>query len=821
MKYAKVILDINHPKVDRVFDYTIPTLFLEQYALDVGQRVMVPFGRRNKKTEGYIIGFAEETEIPEGRLKAIVEILDDGIPMFPPTLLSLAEWMRQRCFCTLSLCLQTIMPPGVRTKSLWWVELNEGERTNVSPREHAVIVVLQEHPEGMEESVLEGEVAGCNRTFLRGMDTRGIIRISQRVFRSDYKKEQTFYRLDKRHPLLEATYEKAQKSKQLQGQQAVLEYLWERDGVTLEEMKRELDITPSPVKTLLKKGILLMEKQVVRRDVVGLAALFESKHLTPTAEQAHALTVLRAELRKEEKKPVLLHGITGSGKTEVYMQLIASALKEGRQAIVLVPEISLTPQMMERFASRFGETVSFTHSKLSLGERVDQWRKARDGEISIMIGPRSAIFTPFDHLGVVILDEFHETSYVSETAPKYDAREVAEWLAGKTNALLVLGSATPDVAYYARAKRGVYHLVELTQRTGGGTLPQTKLVDMRRELEEGNRSAFSRELQQAMKENLERGQQTMLFLNRRGFATFVSCRACGHVMKCPDCGISYTYHVRGNDLHCHYCGRREANPTVCPACQSKYIRYFGVGTQKIEDATRELFPQARILRMDFDTTAKKHSYTQMLDAFRSGEADILIGTQMIAKGHDFPKVSLMGILAADLSLNVGGYLSAERTFQLILQASGRAGRSDSSGRVLIQTYQPENYSVQYAAKQDYKGFYEQEIALREAMDYPPFATVLSILITAPKEGDAQQAAEMLFDWISQHKTEEIAVFDPTQAVIQKVKGDFRWHLLLKGADEASVINLARRAVGEAFEKTKKIDQEGIRLFLTLNPTNLE
>ena len=522
------------------------------------------------------------------------------------------------------------------------------------------------------------------------------------------------------------------------------------------------------------------------------------------------MALLREEEQKEGKRPILLHGVTGSGKTEIYMQLIEHVVMEGKQAIVLVPEISLTPQIMERFISRFGKRVSVTHSRLSLGERLDQWRKARDGEISIIIGPRSALFMPFSNLGVIVMDECHESSYISDVTPKYHTREVARKLSELTGALLVMGSATPDIDSYHRAVTGEFLLLQLKERTKGSRLPEVFVTDMRKELEDGNRSAFGLPLQQAIRENLEKGQQTMLFLNRRGYSTFVSCRKCGEALTCPSCNVSYTYHASDKALVCHYCGKEVPVPKTCPSCGSHYIRYFGTGTQKIEEETRRLFPEASILRMDADTTTGKNGHARILELFGKGKADILIGTQMIAKGHDFPNVTLVGILAADLSLNLGTYQAAENCFQLITQAAGRAGRGELPGQVFIQTYQPENHSIRMAAAQDYEGFYQEEILLRQAMEYPPFSHIFSVLITGEMEQEVILAAQRLGAFMN-HYAERAGctVVGPAPAPLPKFRGEFRWQIFAKGTDAERLKAFALYTV----EQTKKDVSREIRFHL--------
>lgn len=805
--YAQVIIDANHAEVDRVFDYRVPAQWEE--AICVGLRVMVPFGQRNTKREGYVIALTETTEVPAGKIKEIVEILDEGRPILTPPILELAKWMKKEYFCTLNQCLQAVMPAGIRTKSVWYVELTE-QTAELSEKEQQVADVLTE--QGGAAPLRELEQVFGNRTeyILRCLQGKKVVRLRQKTTRSTYKKEKRYVSLTENEELLAEVKEKAEKDKRLAGQLRVFSAICPGKSISVEELKEKASVTDSPIHTLLQKGILVEQRRQEKRDVFQLEDYTPTQPFYPTPEQAQALALLRAEEQKEQKRPILLHGVTGSGKTEIYMQLIEHVIMEGKQAIVLVPEISLTPQIMERFISRFGKRVSVTHSRLSLGERLDQWRKARDGEISIIIGPRSALFMPFSNLGVIVMDECHESSYISDVTPKYHTREVARKLSELTGALLVMGSATPDIDSYHRAVTGEFLLLQLKERTKGSRLPEVFVTDMRKELEDGNRSAFGLPLQQAIRENLEKGQQTMLFLNRRGYSTFVSCRKCGEVLTCPSCNVSYTYHASDKALVCHYCGKEVPVPKTCPSCGSHYIRYFGTGTQKIEEETRRLFPEASVLRMDADTTTGKNGHARILELFGKGKADILIGTQMIAKGHDFPNVTLVGILAADLSLNLGTYQAAENCFQLITQAAGRAGRGELAGRVFIQTYQPENHAIRMAAAQDYEGFYQEEILLRQAMEYPPFSHIFSVLITGEMEQEVILAAQRLGAFMN-HYAERAGctIVGPAPAPLPKFRGEFRWQIFAKGIDAERLKAFALYTV----EQAKKDVSREIRLHL--------
>lgn len=552
----------------------------------------------------------------------------------------------------------------------------------------------------------------------------------------------------------------------------------------------KLNISPATLKLLEEMGILRIDSERVYRNM-KIEASDSMKPVLNPAQKKIADSIL-SDLKQNKRKTYLIRGITGSGKTEVYMEIIEAVISRGRQAIVLIPEIALTYQTVLRFYKRFGDRVSTLHSKLSEGERYDQFERAKKGEIDVMIGPRSALFTPFGNLGLIVIDEEHESTYKSENMPKYHAREVAEELARLHGASLILGSATPSLNSYYEAMQGNYQLFTLDQRAKEAHLPEVEITDLREELKKGNRSIFGTSLREQIFDRLEKNEQVMLFLNRRGYAGFVSCRSCGHVMTCPHCDVSLSEH-RGGKLICHYCGYEQKSVTVCPECGSKMIGGMRAGTQQIEEQIKKIFPQARVLRMDADTTKKKDSYEQILSAFANREADILVGTQMIVKGHDFPYVTLVGILAADLSLYANDYRASERTFQLLTQAAGRAGRGDRTGNVVIQTYQPEHYSIVYASKQDYEGFYTEEIAYRKLLGYPPVSHLLAILCESSEEEKAEayarQISQVLKKAIEDGQSlsglteyDIINLIGPADATVKKISDVYRQVLYLKAQD---------------------------------------
>lgn len=558
---------------------------------------------------------------------------------------------------------------------------------------------------------------------------------------------------------------------------ALLEQQSEQFGLDYAAAQKELGLTAATARKLMELGLIRIEADTIFRNPIRPSEVQAHPFALYPAQQAIVEDVA-ARAAAGDLRPSLIHGVTGSGKTEVYMELIAAVLEQGKEAIVLIPEIALTFQTVLRFYRRFGDQVSIIHSKLSAGERYDQFERARRGEVKVMIGPRSALFTPFPRLGVIVIDEEHEGSYKSENAPRYHAREAAIERARMCGAFVVLGSATPSVDSYERTKEGLYQLYELPLRVENRAMPETEVVDLREELRMGNRSIFSVRLKELMEDRLRKGEQIMLFLNRRGYAGFVSCRACGHVIKCPHCDVSLSLH-HGGRMVCHYCGYQTVQPKKCPSCGSAYIGAFRAGTQQVAEAAAKTFPGARILRMDFDTTRQKGGHERILEAFSKKQADILVGTQMIVKGHDFPGVTLVGALAADLSLYAGDYRAAERTFQLLVQAAGRAGRGTTPGTAVIQTYSPEHYSIETAADQDYKAFFEKEMAFRRMMNYPPAAHLMALYLMSEDEEALNRGAVRLKALAMSHTRQEIALIGPSDAGLSKLKDVYRKVLYLK------------------------------------------
>ena len=596
------------------------------------------------------------------------------------------------------------------------------------------------------------------------------------------------------------------------GYKKIVEFFKTNSGkYTKSELINDHSISQYKLNKLIENEVLSIEEESVFRYNDRVYNKDSAKTLTIEQEN-----IIREYINSDDTM-FLLKGVTGSGKTEVYMKLVERVLLEGKSAIILVPEIALTPQMIERFKGRFGVNVALFHSKLSDGERFDEWFRVKEGKAKVIVGARSAIFLPAKNLGLIIIDEEHENTYKSEQNPKYQTKEVAEYLSELKGCKVILGSATPSIETYYRALTGEMKLLELNSRVDNKPMPPMKVIDMRNELKGGNKSLFSRELFIAIQERLKRKEQIILFLNRRGFSTFVSCRSCGYVFKCDECDISMTYHKNGL-LICHYCGKTKREPRECPKCHSKYVKFFGAGTQRVEEEVKKYFNNVRILRMDVDTTRDKHSYERIYNTFKNGEADILIGTQMVSKGLDFKNVTLVGILAADMSINIPDYRAAERTFQIITQVAGRAGRGDKQGEVLIQTYTPQHYSLQYAVNYDYEGFYEKEFTVRAIMKYPPFGKLLLINGTSKKEELLKNFMHKITMMIKPlvESCLDIEILGPIPCMISKVKENYRWQIVIKGEFDSYFSKNIKEIL---YDENKNVYND-IRISMDINPNNL-
>ncbi len=733
-RYADIIVDISHEKVDRPFQYIIPQELVD--AIYPGVRVHVPFGRGNQDKTGYVVDLSEETDYPVEKLKEITSVDEKGISA-EGRQIQIAYWLKQQYGSTMITALKTVLPVKQQMKR---------------PEKKKIVRCV-------DKERLQDAIEQCRR----------------------------------KHQVAKVR---------------VLTALITEEELPYELVRQKLNVAPATLQALEKQGYLVMQRESYYRNPVRQMSREEERPCL-TEMQAHIIEDVLADYRAGHPGTYLVHGVTGSGKTEVYLGIIEQMISMGKQAIVLIPEIALTYQTLLRFYKRFGDRVSVMNSTLSMGEKYDQIERAKAGELDVIIGPRSALFTPFANLGVIVMDEEHEGSYKSESSPKYHARETAIRIASMYGASVVLGSATPSLEAYYRARMGQYKLYEMRSRPGGSILPRVSIVDLREELKQGNRSVFSRQLRELLEERLRAKEQSILFLNRRGYAGFVSCRACGHVIKCPHCDVSLSEHRNGK-MVCHYCGYEEPKMMKCPSCGSKYLMGFKAGTEQIEEAIHREFPEARVLRMDADTTRTKESYEKILSAFADEKADILVGTQMIVKGHDFPNVTLVGVLAADLSLNQNDYRAGERTFQLLTQAAGRAGRGDKPGEVVIQTYQPEHYSVIYAAKQDYEGFYEEEIAYRDFLQYPPVAHMLAVLIISQIQEQGKRLSEEMTELVNveMKETKDLHVIGPAEAAIGKLNDLYR-HVFYVRHEEYQVLVEAKDKL-ETFCRERELKNQMVQ-----------
>ena len=741
---AEVIINSTAKKVNRTFDYNIPAEMQE--LVQIGSKVLVPFGRFKQLEEAHVVKIKEKSEY---EIKDIAKV-ETGLT---DKQIKLANWIAKRYFCNVSECIKLMQTPGTKAKDV---------NKRIQDKKINVVYLkktIQEIDFDIETKVLKSE-------------------------------------------------------KQIK----ILNFVKKNEGCTIPEIEMFTDCSRAIANTLIKNGYLEVSEKKIERNPLQNKQIENTSKLKLTEEQQYAYEQVAYTIDNNEYNQFLLYGVTGSGKTEVYLQLIDKVVKQDKTAIVLVPEISLTPQMLDRFISRFGkETIAVLHSKLSIGERHDEWEKIKEGKAKIVIGARSAIFAPVQNLGIIIIDEEHDSSYKSESSPKYNAKEIAKKIAKEENIPLLLGSATPDLSTYYKAQQGKITILELTKRANNSSLPKVEIIDLKQELANGNRSMLSFELYQSIEENLKNKLQTILFLNRRGYSTFIMCRNCGYTVKCKNCNISMTYHSYENKLKCHYCGYEEKLVKTCPECGSDKIRYFGTGTQKLEQEIHKQFPQAKTIRMDVDTVTKKNSHEEILNKFKNEDVDILIGTQMVVKGHHFPKVTLVGVIAADSSLNIDDYRATERTFQILTQVAGRAGRENLPGKVIIQSYNPENFSIQNAQKQDYEEFYQTEIALRKQLKYPPFCDIIIIGFNSSSEEEIKKVANIAYEEVEKNlNKDEFKVFKPMPSPIDKIQNKYRWRIIIKGNMNEEANNVLNNLLKNIYDK----DFKNTKISIDVNPNNM-
>jgi primosomal protein N' (replication factor Y) len=815
-KYANIVFPIP---VEGPFSYLLPEQLRSK--AQIGMRVLAPFGDAGNETEGVIVGFAEESEIQklkekEVKFKEIIDILDDD-PFFSEDMLKLTKWIAEYYFSTWGEVLKSATPVGINIISKRIVKINEmpdrdkvlADLSKTAPLQAQILTTLAWEGE-MSIQKLKTRVASYVYSALSALEKKGLISISSQVSKPIVKPV-TDYIVHLAKPVSEINSEIEKIKTKLSKQAEVLEILISKgeEKLLITNIAKLAETTTATIKSLAKKGLVSLEAVEIFRDPLEGEMFPDSKNLDLNPDQATALNEITKSIEKGINDIFLLYGVTASGKTEVYMQAIGRLLEMGKSAIVLVPEIALTPQTVFRFASRFGKRVTVLHSKMTPGERYDQWRRIRSGDADIVVGARSAIFAPLKNLGLIVIDEEHETSYKQEESPRYHTRDVAIKRAEICNAVVVLGTATPSLESFYKANRKEYRLLTLPERVDNAKMPLVEVVDMRIELmQKKNRSIFSKSLQEAIEDRLAREEQIILFLNRRGFSTFILCRECGYVAKCKNCDISLTYHSSGDAMICHHCNFREPIPALCPSCKGNYIRHFGIGTQRVEEETRKLFPEAGIERMDVDTTTRKGAYKRILEAFKEREVDILIGTQMIAKGLDFPNVTLVGVISADTSLNLPDFRAGERTFNLLTQVAGRSGRGQVSGEVVIQTYNPQHFSILSAQDQDYRSFYRQEIINREMLLYPPFTHFARIILRGLSEEATIKASDVLGSILQSYQEAnfpELEIMGPAPAPLARIKNFYRWNILLKSAEPEQIKGLIKMAFAKLPSQITKGD----------------
>ena len=793
MAIAKIIVDVPLMQTDQPYSYKIPEEFKDM--LEVGMRVHVPFGKANRLIQGIVLGMEQEndTEVADDDLKEIAEVLDFS-PVLTEEQLWLAEELRKSVFSYKISILKAMLPGFLNSsydKILYPLEgLSQKDRDRLF---------------GSQESLAFSSLDLEKQAEMMRLTRKGLLKLEYQAVDQKKVKTQSWVEvnLDK--------LEKLEISNRAKKKLELREYLLAHPETVpladlLEYYSRE------QVNFFVEHGAVTIVQKEVQRSAAYFEGIESNQALELNPEQKQACEAVVGAIGKEHP-PFLLQGITGSGKTEVYLQIIQGALDMGKTAIVLVPEISLTPQMTERFIARFGDKVAILHSGLSNGEKYDEWRKVERGEAQVVVGARSAIFAPLKNLGVIIIDEEHEASYKQDSNPRYHARDVALLRAQYNQAALVLGSATPSLESRARAGKGVYQHIRLTQRANPlASIPEVQLIDFRDYIGQNEASNFTPPLIEAIRDRLDKKEQVVLMLNRRGYSSFVMCRECGTVDTCPNCDISLTLHMDTKTMNCHYCGFSKEIPHVCPNCQSRSIRYYGTGTQKAYDELAELFPEARILRMDVDTTRKKGSHQALLEKFGKGEADILLGTQMIAKGLDFPNVTLVGVLNADTALNLPDFRSSERTFQLLTQVAGRAGRAEKAGQVLIQSYNPQHYAIRFAKEQDYEGFYAYEMGIRRQLGYPPYYFTIGITLSHKKEEEVLRRAYEVMEILRSGLSDASIILGPTPKPIARTHNLYHYQILIKYRLEdelASTLNqvLALTQERENSELRLSIDHE--------------
>lgn len=815
-RVVKIAVEQAAYHFDKLYSYIVPDSLGE---VKRGCRVLVPFGGGNRKRQGVVVELGGEAEV--AKLKPVFSVLDAS-PLLDDEMMDLALWIKERTFCTIFDVVHAMLPTGfsMRVRPVYRAASDAAEQAAELPLEEGLMLqFIASHRNGIDREKLLAALGyddGCR--LPENLVEKGLVRRTDDAYRLTGDATVRMVRLGFDEEALE---DKLHDFKCTDKQKAVLRLLAEVGCASVKEACYFASVTPAVVTTLVRKGLLeYYDEEVLRSPHRQAPACPELVSSLLNGEQQQAFDSLLKTYKSGKAACSLLYGVTGSGKTQVYMNLINQVVADGKQVLVMVPEISLTPQMMSLFLNQYGSRVAVLHSALSMGERMDEWKRIKRGDAQIVVGTRSAVFAPCSRLGLIVMDEEQEHTYKSESSPRYHAREVAKFRCARHGALLLLTSATPSVESYHAAMAGRYGLCRLTSRYGDAQLPEVEVVDMRAESAEDG--ILSGRLQAEMTACLEEGRQVILLLNRRGYNTFVSCRSCGHVVTCPSCSISMTYHHANRRLVCHYCGHMQEAVRVCPECGSEKIRYAGLGTQRVEQKIAELFPGEKILRMDTDTTMSRFAYEKKFNQFAAGQYSIMIGTQMVAKGLDFPNVGLVGVLSADQALYGDDYRCFETTFSLLTQVIGRAGRRDVAGRAIIQTYTPENYVIDLASRQDYDGFYAMEIAARKMMKYPPYADLCLFGFVGQSEEEVREAALRFLRLLRETATAEypdvpLIALDPTPATVAKVAGKYRYKVLVKTVASAR----CRRMIGELLTIFGQRKENGrVTVFADMNPAGM-
>ncbi|HDH4898568.1 TPA: primosomal protein N' [Staphylococcus argenteus] len=796
---AKVIVDVASKSVDYKFDYLIPERLVS--VIQPGIRVVVPFGPRT--IQGYVMEVTTQpdSQLDMSKLKSIIEVKDIK-PELTPELIALSEWMSATHVIKRISMLEVMLPSAIKAKYKKAFMLKDDTEVTAD-------ILKRFDKNGFyyyKDAQKNNDIASLMSLLQAGIIEEKTI-LSQNVTK---KTKRAVRIIDGFNP-----DEVLAKLEKIIKQYDLYAFLSEEQHKTifLSDIE-DMGFSKSSLDGLVKKGYVEKYDAIVERDPFKDRVFEQESKRQLTTDQQRAYAAINEKIINQEQATFLLHGVTGSGKTEVYLQTIEDVLNQGKQAMMLVPEIALTPQMVLRFKRRFGDDVAVLHSGLSNGERYDEWQKIRDGRAQVSVGARSSVFAPFKNLGLIIIDEEHESTYKQEDYPRYHAREIAQWRSEYHHCPVILGSATPCLESYARAEKGVYQLLSLPNRVNQQALPDIDIVDMRTELSEGNRSMFSKDLREAIQLRLDRQEQVVLFLNRRGYASFMLCRDCGYVPQCPNCDISLTYHKTTDLLKCHYCGYQETPPNQCPNCESEHIRQVGTGTQKVEELLQQEFEGARIIRMDVDTTSKKGAHEKLLTEFEKGNGDILLGTQMIAKGLDYPNITLVGVLNADTMLNLPDFRASERTYQLLTQVAGRAGRHEKAGQVIIQTYNPEHYSILDVQKNDYLTFYRQEMEYRKLGKYPPYYYLINFTISHKEMKKVMEASQHVHKILLQHLTEKALVLGPSPAAHARINNEFRFQILVKFKSEPGLLQAIQFLDDYYHEKFIK---EKLALKIDINP----